>query len=86
MDDWFNEIVNGYEDESSISKEDIYEMDEVKEKLEYCVDEIYFHTYNLYVNIQNEIYSKFFYGYKLSEMLDYRFDSVKLFKPKEKEL
>ncbi len=85
-DDWFCEIVDGYEDEPSIYEEDIDEMDMVKVKIEEILDEIYFHTYNLYVNIHNDTYSKFFNNYKLKEMWDYRYESIKLNKLKEKEL
>ncbi len=85
-DDWFCEIVDGYEDELSIYEEDIYEIDMVKVKIEEILDEIYFHTYNLYVNIHNDTYSKFFNNYKLKEISDYRYQSIILKNPKEKEL
>lgn len=65
---------------SSIEKSEYTDISILKNKndnIELVLDEIYFHLYNLYIDIQNDTYSVFFKKYKMNRMKDSRFKELR---------
>lgn len=66
-----------YQDYTSVIDEnqnkDIVILTQKGSSVKLVLDEIYFHLYNLYIDIQNDTYSKFFKKYKMKKNKDPRF-------------
>ena len=70
----------------SLGKNEIDELIEQNEGAWHSINKIYFYSYNLLVNLQNDTYSKYFNNKKMLELLDYRYENLKIEKDKNKEI